>query len=128
MASPRSCCGPEPTPRTTVENYLLLRAAELTLDRGFDYFVIVEQETEATSRLQTISPPVYGYYPYGFRRRFPYYVYGYPWAYDITTREIKRYEAIAFIVMYQGEKPSDDPQAYDARDVVSNLRPGVVGS
>jgi len=38
--------GNELTPRTTVEDYLLLRAAEVTLAEGFDYFRIVNRDTE----------------------------------------------------------------------------------
>ena len=34
------------TSRETVENYLLYRAAEVTLEKGYDHFVIVEKDTE----------------------------------------------------------------------------------
>ena len=117
--------GNSSTPRETVEGYLLFRAAELTLENGFDYFVAVEQDIESTSTFRTTSPPVCGYYRYGFYR-FPYYAYGYPWGYASTTRETKRYEAIAFIVLFKGEKPADDPNAYDARDVLKNLSPSII--
>jgi hypothetical protein len=39
------------TSRERVEVYLLRRAAELTLERGFDYFVIVDADTD--SRIST---------------------------------------------------------------------------
>lgn len=114
------------TPRETVETFLLYRAAELTLENGYDYFLVVEQDTDATRTYTTSGhhPYVYGYYPYGYRR-FPYYAYGYPWAYDTTIREKRRFEAHAFILLRNGEKPEDEPSAYDARDVAGNLSPAV---
>jgi len=38
--------GNSKTPRETVENYVLYRAAEITLDNGYDYFVMSERSTE----------------------------------------------------------------------------------
>ena len=112
--------GDASTPRETVENYLLFRAAELTVQQSYDYFIVVEQETEATTTYQTTVPITYGHYPYGVHR-FPYYAYGYSWSYEASTRERRRYEAAAYIVMRAGEKPADDPMAYDAREVMRNL-------
>ena len=42
------------TRRDTVENFLLLRAAEITLANGFDYFVVEENDTEARSYFTSI--------------------------------------------------------------------------
>ncbi len=41
------------TDRETVETYLLYRAAEVTLQSGKDYFVVVTRDTEEHSRLQS---------------------------------------------------------------------------
>ena len=41
------------TERETVENYLLYRAAELTVERGFDHFKLVESDTEKETRLRS---------------------------------------------------------------------------
>lgn len=120
--------GNSSTSRETVETYLLYRAAELTLEQGKDYFIVVEQDTD-TERSYRASgyrdPYVYGLYPYGFRR-FPYYAYGYPWSYDTSVRERRRFEAHAFILLREGEKPDDDPRAYDAREVIANLDTAIV--
>ena len=123
------------TRRETVENYLLYRAAELTLQTGNDYFVVSERDTDQ----QTTYRANYSYYPYssfyysmyfhGGRRHFyPYYGYRYGFGYDdfAYTRPITRYTATAEFVTFQGEKPQDDAAAYDARDVVQNLGPSVV--
>ncbi len=123
------------TGRETVENSLLYRAAELTVDRGFDFFIVVENETEArTSYRGSSYPAFYGRYGYGypFHRpyyAFPYYAYGFGWGYPYDTymREVTRYSAVAFVTMHKGEKPAENPHAFDAREVLRNLGPIVLG-
>lgn len=130
--------GNSSTERETVETYLLYRAAELTLESGYDYFVVTEQDTEANRRYSTTgNPAFFGRYYYGYGPyccAFPYYAYGWGWGSpygpgfgsDFNTREITRYSAVAFVTMFKGQKPADDPQAFDARSVVENLRAYVV--
>lgn len=128
--------GNSSTRRETVENSLLYRAAELTLQQGYDYFIVVENETEASrSFYNTAYPAFYGRYRYGspfFRSGFgfPYYAYGFGWGvpYDAYTTEVRRYSAVAFVVMQAGEKPEDNPQAFTARQVLDNLGPVVLGT
>jgi hypothetical protein len=117
------------TTRETVESFLLYRAAELTVEQGFDYFIMTEQDTDTQSTYRT-RPVLFGSYTYGagHHHGFPYYAYGFSWAHDDTTTESRRYEAIAYILMRAGEKPADDPNAYDARDVMTNLGPLVESS
>lgn len=114
--------GDSSTSRETVENFLLYRSAELTVQNGYDYFIIEEGGTDiARSLSYTGAGPLYGYYPYGYHR-FPYYAYGYAWAHDASFRETRRFEAHAYILMYQGPKPEDRALAFDAREVISNLK------
>ncbi|MDX2235366.1 MAG: hypothetical protein NW200_12785 [Hyphomonadaceae bacterium] len=112
------------TERDTVESYLLFRAAELTLEKGFDYFVVAQRATDGASRLVPFGGPSrYGFYPsyawyspfYGWR---PHYD---PFWNDTTYREVTRYAATAEIVLMKGQKPAGDPQAFDARQVRDNL-------
>lgn len=114
--------GNSSTSRETVETFLLYRAAELTLENGFDYFIVEERGTDVDRRYRSVGPDpfVYGYYPYGYGR-FPYYAYGYRWSYDVEMREQRRFEAHAFILMRKGTKPEDDSRAFDAREVIDNL-------
>ena len=120
------------TSRETVENFLLFRAAELTVQNGYDYFIVVEGDTETrTSYSIPANPAFFGTYGYGYPGRhyaFPYYAYGWGWGYpynDRYAREITRYSALAFVTMHKGDKPVDNPQAFDARDVMTNLAPLV---
>ncbi len=125
--------GNSSTSRETVENGILYRAAELTVQSGYDYFVVIESDTEAKKRYSTTADPAFfGNYWYGFPRRaygFPYYAYGFGWGYpyDAYTREYTRYTAVAFISMHKGQKPPGEPQAFDAREVMANLRDAVLG-
>jgi hypothetical protein len=113
--------GDASTPRETVENFLLYRMSEVTLEQGYDYFKVIDSDTEChTKYIETTDGKPCNYYrPYG--AAFPYYGYGY--ICDSTTRiyESKRYEAVAFISLFHGEKPSNDAFAFDARAVMSNL-------
>ncbi|MEL6363529.1 MAG: hypothetical protein AAFR11_01655 [Pseudomonadota bacterium] len=115
------------TDRSTVETYLLFRAAELTIQNDYDFFQLVENDTE-TQRTYTSSGAAIGgvWGPRGFPG---YYAYGWGWGgfpYDARIREIRRYSATAYIVMGRGPKPADNVLAYDARDVMQNLSTSIV--
>ena len=116
------------TTRNEVENALLLRAAEVTLDNGYDHFIVVSDETETETRtsVRDLGPRygAFGYYGFG---PFPYYARGYGWAgyNDFDVRESQRYTAIAYIKLGKGPKPAGEIAAYDARDVQANLSPVV---
>lgn len=127
------------TSRETVEAYLLFRAAELTTQQGFDWFSIVERNTSRDARSYVEPDPFYHpWYGYGFwRPTWRYYGRGFGWRtwdpfwgdpfwadrYDVQT--IQRFEASAEIQMHHGAKPADDPRAFDARQVMDNLRPRI---
>lgn len=128
------------TTRETVEGYLLFRAAELTVQNGYDWFAVVDRDTDKQSRTYVEPDPFYRpwYGSYGFwRPSWRYYGRGYGWrgwdpfwgdpfwADRVDVRTIERYEASAEIVMQKGPKPEADPKAFDARAVIDNLRPRV---
>ena len=116
--------GNSSTSREDVELFLLYRAAEITIAEGMDYFQVIEHETDTSRSYRSTDPHIYGYYPYSVRR-FPYYAHGYPWSYASSLREVKRFEAHAFIVLQSGEKPTDDPSAYAAEEVITNLESDI---
>jgi len=51
------------TKRETVENYLLYRAAEVAVERGYQTFTLQERDVEQKSRTR-VSPGLSGYDPY----------------------------------------------------------------
>ena len=132
------------TSRDTVEKYLLYRAAELTVQRGYDYFVFTDRDVDHKSR--TYSTPSLGG-GFGYGGGFGGGYWGPSWRYrgrgfgwrswdpfygdpffdrgvDIDT--IDKYEANAEIVVGRGPKPKDNIRAFDARDVIRNLEPTIV--
>lgn len=129
------------TSRETVEGYLLFRAAELTIQNGYDWFSIQDRRTDADRRTYVEPDPLYrpwygpsyGYWrpswryygrPFGWRTWDPFW--GDPfWANRVDVRTVERFEASAEIVMGRGAKPADDLRAFDARAVVENLRPRI---
>lgn len=127
--------GNEFTSRERVENYLLYRAAELTVQQGFDGFTIADRATDrrvtTTVRRDPFYPGPYGWWgpswryhgPWGWRGWDPWY--GDPFftsTVDVST--IDRYEASAEIMMFRGTRPND-PRSFDAREVMRNLGPTI---
>lgn len=108
------------TPRVTVENHLLYRMAEITLDNGFDYFRVLEHDTEChTNYLSSGSAPCATYRPH--KSRFPYATYGYDCDRNAHMFETREYESVAYITLHKGQKPNDDANAFDASAVKRNL-------
>lgn len=112
------------TSREQVETFLLYRAAELTVAKGYDYFIAVDRATDAREQLHVQSPhpnprwsPVWRYrYGTGWRS----------WGDDaglaeFDARRVTAYLASAEIFMQRGHKPVDDLHAYDARAVMVSL-------
>lgn len=120
--------GNSDTPRSTVENYLLYRAAEVTVKSGFDYFVIADRETEPT---RTYISSFDGYPGFGYYRYSPGW-YGYDGLGMgmgmgmATTTAITSYQAYADIVMFSGNKPATNVHAFNAREVMNALGPSIV--
>lgn len=128
-----SFSGNSVTSREQVEMALLLRAAEVTAENGYDWFSTVNRATDRDVRLLRTPDPFYDHYGPYWGPSWRYYRRGYwsPWGdpfwgnRDFDVREIDRYEASAEIVMARGRKPADDPNAFDAREVIQNLGPRV---
>jgi hypothetical protein len=127
-----SFAGNSVTTRDQVEMSLLLRAAEVTLESGHDWFATVNRVTDRDVRYSASPDPFYRdrYWPY-WGPSWAYYRRGYwsawrdPFGPDLDIREIDRYEASAEIVVGSGAKPAGDPNAFDAREVIQNLGPRV---
>lgn len=117
--------GNSETPRETVEIYLLYRAAELTKEKGYDYFALTERLIEKeTDYDTTVHPSVYGYSGFGMNR-FPYYAYGYPWAYGAHVSTDSKYEAVAYVLMKEKRTPATETFSYNAKEIMENLKPKI---
>jgi hypothetical protein len=128
------------TSRETVEGYLLFRAAELTVQQGYDWFSIADRNTDRKSYTYVDPDPLYHpwYGGYGYwRPSWRYWGGGFGWrTWDpfwgdpfwgdrVDIRTVDKFEATAEVVMGHGAKPADDPRAFDARQVISNLQPRI---
>ena len=133
--------GNELASRERVEGYMLYRAAELTVQQGYDWFMIVDRHTEH-DRQTYVEPdfhdPFFGpgyaswqphwrYYRSGtgwidwhpeFSRRF--------WSNDVDVTTVESFEAEAEIMLRRGAMPTGETRAWDARKVLTDLEPTVV--
>jgi hypothetical protein len=113
------------TDRETVQNYLLFRAAEVTLESGNDYFTMAERNLDRSTRYFGTVDPLY---PGGYRYRRDPFAYGGFGSGTYTAHEINSYAASADIVVFSGEKSPENVNAYDARSVIERLRPVVTAT
>ena len=119
------------TSRDQVEMSLLLRAAELTRESGYDWFATTNRNTDVDTRYRVDRDP-FGYSPYStfwgpswrYYRRGYWSPWGDPfWGRDLDVRQIDKFEATAEIIMGRGPKPAGDPNAFNAAEVIQNLGP-----
>ena len=89
------------TSKETVERYTLYRCAELTLERGYDYFVVVD-ESSATD--------ISSSYNYGTE----------------STDVSSSHSAQKTIKLFRGKKPEGNLAAYEAAEVLRYMRPHVI--
>ena len=125
------------TSRQQVETYLLYRAAELTLQQGFDCFTIVNRATDrhVEIRVDPYGPYGGGFYPGwspSWRLHGPWGWHYYdPWLgspffpgrYDFDT--VDSYEATADVALSRAPC-NTTPGTFDARQIVQNLGPQIV--
>lgn len=127
------------TSRDRVEGYMLYRAAELTVQNGYEWFTLADRNTEHNVR--TIVEPDPFYHPwygggYGaWRPDWSFYSPGFGWtswygwggapwpSYDV--RQIEAFETTAEIDMHKGALRAGDPRAIDARKVIADLGPSI---
>ena len=128
------------TRREDVENYLLRRAAEVTLAAGYTHFAFDQRDTEARTyyRSDFIDPylagpfygarawywsswPYYGY-PYGAFGPYGFGPYGYGAGYNYV-RPVTSYSAFAEIVMLTTAQTAGNPDALDAQFLLQRLVP-----
>lgn len=85
---------------TTVKKYVLYRAAEVTLQSGYDFFILADRGVEKESEFRTV----------GFRPRL-----------GGEVEERSSHAAMIDITMFHGRKPPVLADAYDAREVRMHL-------
>jgi hypothetical protein len=84
------------TTHDIVQTYLLYRCAEITVQSGYDYFVVSDRNIQEKKAKLTLMP--------------------------------MGYTAVATIKVFKGEKPSDNPNAYNAKELMQRLEPQIKGN
>ncbi len=117
------------TKRETVEDYLLYRAAELTLQNGYSHFLVVGRDTEAKTRYRywIDSYGGRGFFYHGFPGWYPrpWYDPCGPWgSYDV--QPVTNYIATAEIILVKSAVQEGDSRAFDAQQVLTQVGPRVV--
>ncbi len=101
------------TSKDTVDTYLLYRCAETTVQHGYDYFVIVGNDSEVKQGTVVIpgsyqsNTNMYVSGNYGTANTFGTYM-------PPQAINYHKYGATATIKMFQGEKPDNLSNAYTA--------------
>lgn len=113
--------GNELTPRTTVEDYLLLRAAEVTLAEGFNYFRVVNRDTEKIDSYFTSAGTLLNDRLRDGERSVSGSV-----SVLSTTTAVSRYDAIVEILLTAEKTSASDGTVYDARQLERRLRATAV--
>jgi hypothetical protein len=95
--------------QTVAEKYALYRCAELTVQKGYDYFIIVEENADQQNLTHVNN--------------------GIPDATGVlsktTVTTSTKHSVQRLIKVYKGSKPEGNPHAYNAREVMSYLEPKI---
>jgi len=112
--------GNSATPRETVEDYVLYRAAELTLEKGYDYFVLSDRSTQGEKNDNGGVSLGIGGFHFGGHGGVSIGV-----GTGIGGGNSKYYGQ-ADAVLMKGKKPASNASAFDAREIKASLEPSIV--
>jgi len=110
------------TPRENVQNFLLYRAAEITVENGYDHFIIHDSDLERSTRYFS-QGFINDFGLSSFSRRRSLRRFSRSRTFASSAVPINEYSGIADIIMAKGDKPDGEASAYDALDVLQNLQP-----
>jgi hypothetical protein len=129
-----SFSGDNETTRTQVEDYLLRRAAEITMRAGYSHFLLDNRSTETDTNFYRTTDnwdPQTGL-AFGLGRRYPgrsehFAKFSVPafWSQSEAV-PITRYTASSDIVMLTPNQAATSPGALAAREILKNLAPDVL--
>ena len=114
--------GNSATDRQRVEDYLLLRAAQVTVNAGHNWFLFDTRSTQARTTYMSTFTGWPGWHGYGW------YWHSWAWGppYAATSRPITRYQAYAEIVLLTDAQASKETHAINAHEIIQHLEPAAV--
>jgi hypothetical protein len=106
--------GSSATNRETVEDFLLRRAAEVTMQADYSWFVFDHRDTKTHTRYYSdFAGPGYG----------GWYWHSWDFGPPIDTMPVSNYTAYAEIVLLKDDQAKAEPRALKAQDVLAHLGP-----
>jgi predicted small lipoprotein YifL len=114
--------GNSSTPRETVENFLLLRSAEVAQGAGSQYFMFDMRDTKSRT---TYLTDFEGFPSWFGGPRYGWYWHDWPYDQEAESRPITQYHAYAEIVLLTKEQAAKEPRALEAQSVIDHLGPTV---
>ncbi len=125
------------TPQNDIDNYLLYRSAKVTLENGYNYFVItstssscknIEVATATTDHVTTNPPQLHRTY-YSHTKYAGYSVSNTrtPRFYQFSApcHQAQTHSATSVIKMFEGPVPAGLPRAFNAQDVIAHVGPSL---
>lgn len=111
------------TPRETVENYLLYRAAEVAVERGYRYFLPMQQDVERDEQRSAVATGIGGGFGRGWWNGG---FFGNVIIVDATpTNGRESYRASAVFKLFAEEPQQTNLNLFDAEEVFKNLGPNI---
>ncbi len=116
-----------------MRGYLLYRCAEVTIQNGYDYFIITSTNGSAVNVHPISRDKVYQttIHPKGSSVGYRSTQYrGYQYTSSSVpdndpTNQTPNYAEVAVIKMFQGKKPGNLPNAFDANDIIAHFGPST---
>jgi hypothetical protein len=89
-----------------MKGLLAYRCAEITLQNGYDYFIVIEEKDITTEDFWGMAP--------GGKRR-----------YDASLQTVNAPGATVLIKLKHGKKPEEDMKAFDSREILEHVGPKI---
>ncbi len=117
--------GNSATRRETVEDYLLLRSAEVALKAGYRHFLFDTRDTKFKTTYHSDFAGWPGWPGYGwYWHSWPY---GPPFGPEpLDSYPVTRYEAYAEIVLLTDAQAKSEPRAVNAQEVLDHIGPSAM--
>jgi hypothetical protein len=115
--------GNSSTTRETVEDFLMLRSAQVVAQAGGHYFMFDMRDTKARTTYLTDFEGFPGWGPPG--PPFGWYWHSWPYYDDqqAESRPITQYHAYAEIVLLTDAQAAKEPRSIDAQSIIEHLGP-----
>lgn len=110
------------TKREAVEDYLILRAAEVTVKAGYHWFAFDARDTTSKTKVSGGDPWPRDPFWYPWYRRHPWFSH---WdnGFDMPIRVSTSFEAYAEVIFLTDEQAKADPHAIPAQEVIDRIGP-----